>query len=266
MKLYTYFRSSAAYRVRIALNLKGLPYEAVPVHLVKHGGEQLKDEYRAINPSALVPSLQDEGATITQSMAILEYLEETHPAVPLLPSAPLERARVRELAQLIACDIHPVNNLRVLRYLVRTLGISDEPRTSGTGTGSTKGFAALEAHLARDPAPGRFCHGDAPTYRRLLPGAAGVQRAALRHRPGAVSAHRRASTTLAPSCRRSSPPTRRSSPIRSRGWPCAECDPRSREDRCSCYRRRGNFAERLVGGGGVLGGDVAQRHDAHQAV
>ncbi len=163
MKLYTYFRSSAAYRVRIALNLKGLPYEAVPVHLVKGGGEQLKDDYRAVNPSALVPSLQDEGATITQSMAILEYLEETHPAVPLLPSAPLERARVRELAQIVACDIHPVNNLRILRYLVRTLKISDDAKNEWYRHWVQEGFAALEAHLARDPAPGRFCHGDTPT-------------------------------------------------------------------------------------------------------
>lgn len=163
MKLYTYFRSSAAYRVRIALNLKGLPYEAVPVHLVKHGGEQLSDEYRAVNPSALVPSLQDEGATITQSMAILEYLEEMHPALPLLPAAPLGRARVRELAQVIGCDVHPLNNLRVLRYLVRTLGISDEAKNEWYKHWVTEGFTALEAHLARDPAPGRFCHGDTPT-------------------------------------------------------------------------------------------------------
>ncbi len=163
MKLYTYFRSSAAYRVRIALNLKGLAYDAVPVHLVKGGGEHLQDAYRAVNPSALVPSLEDEGATITQSMAILEYLEETHPATPLLPSAPLERARVRELAQMIACDIHPVNNLRILRYLVRTLGVSDDAKNEWYRYWIKEGFAALEAHLARDPAPGRFCHGDTPT-------------------------------------------------------------------------------------------------------
>jgi maleylpyruvate isomerase len=168
VKLYTYFRSSAAWRVRIALNLKGLPYEAVPVHLVRHGGEQLQDGYRAINPSALVPSLQDDGATITQSMAIVEYLEETHPAVPLLPSAPLERARVRELAQMIACDIHPLNNLRVLRYLVRTLGLKDEAKNAWYRHWIGEGFAALEAQLARDAAghgaaPGRFCHGDTPT-------------------------------------------------------------------------------------------------------
>jgi maleylacetoacetate isomerase len=164
MKLYTYFRSSAAYRVRIALNLKGLPYEAVPVHLLKGGGEQLKDEYRALNPSALVPTLQDEGATLTQSMAILEYLEETHPALPLLPSDPIDRARVRALAQMVACDIHPLNNLRILRYLVRTLGIGDDAKNEWYRHWVKEGFAALEAHLARDPAPGRFCHGDTPTF------------------------------------------------------------------------------------------------------
>ncbi len=125
MKLHTYFRSSAAYRVRIALNLKGLAYEAVPVHLLRDGGEQLQDSYRAINPSGLVPVLQDERGTVTQSMAIIEYLEESHPERPLLPGDPLARAHVRELAQMIACDIHPLNNLRVLRYLVRTLGVSD---------------------------------------------------------------------------------------------------------------------------------------------
>lgn len=163
MKLYTYFRSSAAYRLRIALNLKGLPYDAVPVHLIKGGGEQLKDDYRAINPSALVPSLQDDGATITQSMAIIEYLEETQPAVPLLPSAPLARARVRALAQMVACDIHPLNNLRVLRYLVRTLAIAEDAKNEWYRHWVKEGFAGLEAHLASDPSPGRFCHGDTPT-------------------------------------------------------------------------------------------------------
>ncbi|WP_426174771.1 maleylacetoacetate isomerase [Massilia sp. TWR1-2-2] len=164
MKLYTYFRSSAAYRVRIALNLKGLPYEAVPVHLVKHGGEHLQDDYRAMNPSALVPTFDDDGATLTQSMAILEYLEETHPAVPLLPAAPRQRARVRALAQIVACDIHPVNNLRILRYLVRTLGISDDAKNEWYRHWIGEGFAALEAQLAADSAPGRFCQGDAPGF------------------------------------------------------------------------------------------------------
>jgi maleylpyruvate isomerase len=168
MKLYTYFRSSAAWRVRIALNLKGLPYEAVPVHLVRHGGEQLREAYRAVNPSALVPSLEDEGTTITQSMAIIEYLEETHPQVALLPAAPLERARVRALAQMIACDIHPLDNLRVLRYLVGTIKVDEEAKGAWYRHWIAEGFAAFETQLTRDPAAGvpaagRFCHGDTPT-------------------------------------------------------------------------------------------------------
>lgn len=168
MKLYTYFRSSAAYRVRIALNLKGLGYEAVPVHLIRHGGEQLQDAYRAVNPSALVPTLQDDAGTVTQSMAILEYLEETHPAPPLLPADALGRARVRALAQMVACDIHPINNLRVLRYLVRTLGVDDEAKNAWYRHWITEGFAGIEAHLARDPGTGRFCHGETPTFADCL--------------------------------------------------------------------------------------------------
>lgn len=163
MKLYTYFRSSAAYRVRIALNLKGLPYQAVPVHLLKGGGEQLADGYRKINPSKLVPALQDERGTLTQSLAILEYLEETHPDVPLMPADPLGRARVRELAQIIACDIHPLNNLRVLRYLVHEMGVSEEAKMQWYRHWVTEGLAALEAHLARDPGTADFCHGETPT-------------------------------------------------------------------------------------------------------
>jgi maleylacetoacetate isomerase len=163
MKLYTYFRSSAAYRVRIALNLKGLKYEAVPVHLLKGGGEQLSEGYRHINPSALVPALQDERGTLTQSMAILEYLEETHPDVPLLPADPLGRARVRELCQIVACDIHPLNNLRVLRYLVRQLGVDDEAKNAWYRHWVREGLAAFEAHLARDAATADFCHGETPT-------------------------------------------------------------------------------------------------------
>lgn len=163
MKLYTYFRSSAAYRVRIALNLKGLAYEAIPVHLLKDGGEQLSAKYRQINPSGLVPALQDERGTLTQSMAILEYLEETHPEVPLLPPDPLGRARVRELCQIVACDIHPLNNLRVLRYLVRTFGISEEAKNDWYRHWVSDGLAALEGHLARDPGAADFCHGETPT-------------------------------------------------------------------------------------------------------
>jgi maleylacetoacetate isomerase len=117
MQLYTYFRSSAAYRVRIALNLKGLEYESLPVHLTRGGGEHRKSDYLALNPQGLVPFLVDGEARIAQSLAIIEYLEETHPQPPLLPRAAAERARVRSLALAIACDIHPLNNLRVLEYL-----------------------------------------------------------------------------------------------------------------------------------------------------
>jgi maleylpyruvate isomerase len=163
MKLYTYFRSSAAYRVRIALNLKGLPYEAVPVHLLKDGGQQLSPEYRAVNPSALVPSLQDGDATLSQSLAIIEYLEETQPQVALLPRDPLGRARVRALALMVACDIHPITNLRVLKYLTGTLGVPEDAKTEWYRHWVREGLAAIEAHLARDAQTGRFCHGDSPT-------------------------------------------------------------------------------------------------------
>ena len=163
MKLYTYFRSSAAYRVRIALNLKGLNYEAVPVHLLKGGGQQRQEEYRKINPSGLVPAFQDERITLTQSMAIIEYLDERFPAVPLMPHDAAGRARVRELSQIIACDIHPLNNLRVLRHLVHQLKLSDEQKNEWIRHWIREGLASLEAHLARDPAAGPFCHGGAPT-------------------------------------------------------------------------------------------------------
>jgi len=163
MKLYTYFRSSAAYRVRIALKLKGMAYDAIPVHLLKDGGQHLQDDYRKINPSGLVPSFQDDRITLTQSMAIIEYLEEIHPEPPLLPKDAPGRGRVRELAQIIGCDIHPVNNLRVLSYLVKHLGLSDHAKTEWYRHWIIEGFQSLEAHLARDPGAGPFCHGDHPT-------------------------------------------------------------------------------------------------------
>ncbi len=130
MQLYSYFRSSAAYRVRIALNLKGLPYEYLPVHLLKDGGQQLSADYRKVNPTALVPTLVDGDAVIGQSLAIIEYLEETHPEVPLLPADAVGRARVRDLALGIACDTHPLNNLRVLKYLKHTLGVDEAAKTA----------------------------------------------------------------------------------------------------------------------------------------
>jgi maleylpyruvate isomerase len=168
MKLYTYFRSSAAYRVRIALNLKGLQYEAIPVHLLRDGGEQLQEKYRSINPSGLVPAFQDDYITLTQSMAILEYLEDAYPQVPIMPKDATERARVRELAQIIACDIHPVNNLRVLRYLKHELGVSEEQKNEWYRHWLVSGLEVLEKHLARDPSAGPLCHGHTPTIADCL--------------------------------------------------------------------------------------------------
>lgn len=163
MKLYTYFRSSAAYRVRIALNLKGLAWDAVPVHLVRDGGEQRHPAYLELNPVGLVPTLDDDGQLLTQSLAIIEYLDETHPEPGLLPADPADRARVRAIAQTIACDIHPINNLRVLQYLKREFGISDAQRDAWYRHWVEVGLAGVEQLLARDKRTGTFCHGDAPT-------------------------------------------------------------------------------------------------------
>ena len=163
MKLYDYFRSSAAYRVRIALNLKGLTPERAFVHLKR--GAQREEAYLALNPQGLVPALVLDGGgpAMTQSIAILEYLEETHPSPPLLPKDARERARVRGIALAIACDIHPLDNLRVLQYLTGTLGCTPEARDGWYKYWIDIGFEALEKQLAHDPATGRFCHGDTPT-------------------------------------------------------------------------------------------------------
>lgn len=163
MKLYTYFRSSAAYRVRIALNLKGLDYDAVPIHLVRDGGEHRTPAYLDLNPAGLVPVLEDGRHVLTQSLAIIEYLDETRPQPPLLPAGALDRARVRAIAQSIACDIHPVNNLRVLQYLGREFGLTDKQRSAWYRHWVETGLAAVEAMLANDDRTGRYCHGDAPT-------------------------------------------------------------------------------------------------------
>lgn len=160
MKLYNYFRSSASYRVRIALELKGLAYDYEVVHLVR--GEQKKPEFAALTPERLVPLLQlDDGRRLTQSMAIIEYLDETHPAPPLLPPDPAGRARVRALAQIVACEIHPLNNLRVLKYLVNELQVGDEAKNGWYRHWVRLGLESYEAHLAERP--GAFSHGDAPT-------------------------------------------------------------------------------------------------------
>jgi len=160
MKLYTAFRSSAAFRVRIALNLKGLAYEPAFVHLGR--GEHRKPEYAAINPQALVPTFEADGVRLVQSLAIIEYLEETRPIPPLLPKDAAGRARVRSLALLVACEIHPLNNLRVLQHLKRASGQNDEQVNAWYRHWIADGFQKLEAELAR-AAAGRFCHGDAPT-------------------------------------------------------------------------------------------------------
>lgn len=160
MKLYSYFRSSAAYRLRIALNLKGLSYEQVPVSLLK--GEQLADAYKALNPQGLVPTIEDGPLHLTQSLAICEYLEETYREPPLLPQSSDERARVRAIALAVACEIHPLNNLRVLKYLKRSLGQSQEQINTWYRHWLGLGLTAVESMLANHPSTGRYCHGDKP--------------------------------------------------------------------------------------------------------
>jgi maleylacetoacetate isomerase len=160
MKLYSYFRSSAAFRVRIALNLKKLDYETSAIHL--HRNDQSKPEYRGVNPQGLVPSLEDGAEIFIQSLAIIEYLDETYPNPPLLPQNPADRARVRALADIVACDIHPINNLRVLRYLMHTLGHDEAAVASWYNHWIDAGFEALERLLTQDARTGAFCHGDAP--------------------------------------------------------------------------------------------------------
>ncbi|HXE78005.1 MAG TPA: maleylacetoacetate isomerase [Rhodanobacter sp.] len=162
LMLYDYWRSSASYRVRIALNLKGLPYASHSVHLVQDGGQQHAPAYLALNPQQLVPSLVDGDLVLTQSLAIMEYAEEKWPAPPLLPADREGRARVRALALAVACDVHPLGNLRVLQYLQGELGVDDERRKEWSRHWIATGFAALEAMLAGDVATGRFCHGDTP--------------------------------------------------------------------------------------------------------
>jgi len=159
--LHGYWRSSASYRVRMALNLKGLDWESRPVHLVRDGGEQHREAYRALNPQALVPTLELDGLVVTQSMAMLEYLEERFPEPALLPETVDERARVRAIAQAIACDIHPLNNLRVLGYLVGEVGASEQAKLAWYRHWTERGLVQVEAMLS-DGQAGRFCHGDAP--------------------------------------------------------------------------------------------------------
>lgn len=165
--LYTYFRSSAAWRARIALAWKGLPYEAVPIHLLRDGGQQHGEAYKALNPQELIPALVDEGAVVTQSLAICEYLEERYPHPPLLPTDPVARARVRAMAMTIACDIHPINNLRVIQHLKKTFDASQEQVDAWHCHWMLVGFAALEKQLVANGAT-LFCHGDAVSLADVL--------------------------------------------------------------------------------------------------
>ncbi|HSV69241.1 MAG TPA: maleylacetoacetate isomerase [Methylibium sp.] len=161
MELYGYFRSSASFRVRIALELKGLGYGYRAVHLPR--SEQLGERYAAVSATRLVPQLVDGEASIGQSLAIIEYLDEQHPEPPLLPGGALDRARIRSLALDIACEIHPLNNLRVLRYLVRELAVGEDAKNRWYRHWVEQGLAAVERRLAGEPQTGRHCHGDAPT-------------------------------------------------------------------------------------------------------
>ena len=160
MKLHNYFRSSASFRVRIALALKGLPYDYVSVHLAR--GEQLLEDFTQINGDALVPLLEVDGLRLTQSLAIIEYLEDTHPEPALLPQDPAGRARVRALAQSIACEIHPLNNLRVLKYLSNSLQLDEDQKNTWYRHWVRLGLEAIEKQLNHSPA-GRFCHGYSPS-------------------------------------------------------------------------------------------------------
>jgi maleylacetoacetate isomerase len=165
--------------VRIALNLKGLPCEMLPVHLLRDGGEQLKAAYRQLNADALVPSLAlDEGPVLTQSLAIIEYLEEVYPQPALLPTDALDRAWLRSLALSVACDIHPLNNLRILRYLSGEMKVSDGDKDRWYKHWCEQGLAAIEQTLARDPRVGRYCYGDTPSLADcfLVPQVANAQR------------------------------------------------------------------------------------------
>jgi len=163
LTLYSYFRSSASYRVRIALNLKGLDYAQVPVHLLRGGGEQLTETYRQVQPDGIVPALiHDDQPALAQSLAIVEYLDDCFPSPPLLPESAADRAYVRSVALQIACEIHPINNLRVLGYLKTVLGVTDEQKTAWYAHWISAGFESLERKLATDARVGRCVFGDTP--------------------------------------------------------------------------------------------------------
>ena len=161
--LHTYFRSSSAYRVRIALNLKGLDARHIPIHLTRGGGEQFTAEYHALNPLALVPTFKDGDLQLSQSLAIIEYLEERYPSPSVLPASFEDRARCRQLALTIACEIHPLNNLRILKYLTGKLGLSEDIKVEWIGHWIRLGFEALETEVHSSSSDTHFCIGNAPT-------------------------------------------------------------------------------------------------------
>jgi maleylacetoacetate isomerase len=183
--LYGYFRSSAAFRARIALNLKGIEPELRFVHLLKDGGQQHNPDYKALNPQELIPALVHDGHLITQSLAIIEYLDEIAPEPPLLPKDALGRARVRAIAYAVACDIHPVNNLRVNQYLKRTFNADGDAQIAWQRHWIGLGFDALETMLSSSKETGKFCHGDAPTIADicLIPQMANAKRVHLDFTP-----------------------------------------------------------------------------------
>jgi maleylacetoacetate isomerase len=195
MKLYTYWRSSAAFRVRIALNLKGLACESVPTHLLRGGGEQRARDYLALNPQGLVPALAHDGTLVTQSLAICEYLEEIQPEPRLLPGGAAQRAQIRAMALAVACDIHPLNNLRVLQYLRAEFGQPDQAVNRWAQHWIGRGFEALEQWIARYSGDGRHCHGSGVTLADvfLLPQVFNARRVQLDLAPyprlAAVAAH-----------------------------------------------------------------------------
>jgi maleylpyruvate isomerase len=195
LKLYTYWRSSAAFRVRIALNLKGLAYESVPKHLLRNGGEQRAHDYLELNPQGLVPALDDDGTLVTQSLAICEYLEEIHPEPRLLPGDAVARAQIRAMALSVACEIHPLQNLGVLQYLRGELSQSDEAVNRWARHWTSRGFRALEQWIGRCSTDGRHCHGSGVTLADvfLLPQVFNARRVQLELTPfprlAAVAAH-----------------------------------------------------------------------------
>lgn len=168
MQLYSYYRSTAAYRVRIALNIKGLDYEIIPVNLLKEDGEQFSAAYKAINPQSRVPTLIDGKNTLMQSPAILEYLEECYPEPGILPADPVVRAKLRAIANIIACDIHPLNNAGVLKYLKSDMKVTDEQKDAWYKHWVALGFTAIERMLQSDPDVGRCVYGDEPTLTDLV--------------------------------------------------------------------------------------------------